>query len=167
MTHSKNTIGLLALFIILGCAQLLAAKQEAQPSNPIFAQRLVEKTIKTHRDMLDVIFHVTPPNSTDNIAIAAYTAKERGAKSGDDDLGVMTTGKPVVEVQKDGVRIGVLLPLKDRSGSTIGALGLMYTYHAGQKENDFLHRSEEIRDRLAKQIASREALFEKNETATR
>ena len=160
MTHYKNKIGLLALFVVLGCGQLLAA-QEPQPSNPIFAQRLVERTIKAHRDMLDVIFHVTPPNSTDNIAIAAYTAKERGAKSGDDDLGVMTTGKPIVEVQKDGVRIGVLLPLKDRNGKIIGALGLMYKYHAGQKETDFLHRSEKIRDHFAKQIVSREALFEK------
>jgi hypothetical protein len=161
MTRYKTMISVLALLVILGGVQLLAAEQEPQPSNPIFAQRLVEKTIKAHRDMLDVIFHVTPPNSTDNIAIAAYTSKERGAKSGDDDLGVMKTGKPVVEVQKDGVRIGVLLPLKDRSGSTIGALGLMYTYHAGQKEKDFLQRSEKIRDGLAKQIASRDALFEK------
>jgi ABC-type sugar transport system substrate-binding protein len=161
MNRFKAMIGVLAVFVILGGVQSLAANEEPQPSNPIFAQRLVEKTIKAHRDMLDVIFHVTPPNSTDNMAIAAYTAKERGAKSGDDDLGVITTGKPVVEVQKDGVRIGVLLPLKDRSGSIIGALGLMYTYHAGQKEKDFLHRSEKIRNNLAKQIASREALFEK------
>src|SRR6202011_2773421 len=136
-----------------------AGHSEPQPPNPIYAQRLVTEVINTHPDMLDMIFHVTPPNSSDNVAIAAYTAKERGAKSGEDDLGVIATGKPLVEVQKDGVRIGVLLPLKDGAAQTIGALGLMYDYRAGQDEQEFLRRSEKIRDELASRISSRAALF--------
>jgi hypothetical protein len=144
--------------VSLGVAAV-AGHSELQPANPIYAQRLVTVVVNKHPDMLDLIFHVTPPNSSDNVAIAAYTAKERGAKSGEDDLGVISTGKPVVEVQKDGVRIGVLLPLKDGSAQTIGALGLMYDYHAGQDEQEFLRRSEKIRDELASRISSRAALF--------
>jgi len=148
---------------LLAGAAVLARHPEPQSSNPISAQRLVSDLINTHPDMLDVIFHVTPANSSDNVAIAAYTAKERGEKSGDDDLAVMATGKPLVEVQKDGVRIGVLLPLKDRTGQTIGALGLMYAYHAGQDEKQFLQRSEMIRDQLAGRITSSTALFQRHE----
>jgi hypothetical protein len=159
--HTTHKLRLVLAFmaVSLGVAVVHARHSEPQPPNPIYAQRLVTDVIKTQPDMLDVIFHVTPPNSSDNVAIAAYTAKERGAKSGDDDLGVIATGKPLVEVQKDGVRIGVLLPLKDGAGQIIGALGLMYDYHAGQDEQQFLQRSEMIRDQLAGRIPSRAALF--------
>jgi hypothetical protein len=96
------------------------------------------------------------------MAVAAYADKERGLKSGADDLGVIVTGKPLVEVQKDGVQIGVVLPLKDRGGETIGSFGLMYTYHAGEDEKVYLVRSEKIRDQIAKAVASRGALFKRN-----
>jgi hypothetical protein len=158
-TTLKLRLALAFMAVSFGIAAVHAGHSEPQPPNPIYAQRLVAEVINTHPDMLDVIFHVTPPNSSDNVAIAAYTAKERGAKSGEDDLGVIATGKPLVEVQKDGVRIGVLLPLKDGAAQTIGALGLMYDYRAGQDEQQFLRRSEEVRDQLASRIPSRAALF--------
>jgi hypothetical protein len=158
-TTHKLRLVLVLMAGSLGIAAVHARHSEPQPPNPIYAQRLVADVINTHPDMLDVIFHVTPPNSSDNVAIAAYTAKERGAKSGDDDLGVIATGKPLCEVQKDGVRIGVLLPLIDGAGQTIGALGLMYDYHAGQDEQHFLRRSEMIRDQLGSRIPSRAVLF--------
>jgi hypothetical protein len=66
----------------------------------------------------------------------------------------------VAVVRVIGVRIGVLLPLKDNSHRTIGALRLMYPYQSGQKEQDFLQRSEVIRDQLAKKIPSVATLFE-------
>lgn len=147
-------------FILAAGAQSVRAEQTYTHTIP--AQRLVESTVAENRDLLDVILHVTPPDSTENIAVAAYTAKERGGKSGKDDLGVMQTGKPLVEVQKDGVRIGVLVQLRDRKGHPIGALGVMYPFHAGEDQQAFLKRSEAIRDRMAKQIGSREALFQKD-----
>ena len=127
--------------------------------SPLYAQRLVDTIIAKNPDLLDVIFHVTRPNEAQNYAVAAHTAHELGAKSGDDDLGVAATGKPLVEVQKDGVRIGVVVQLHDKHGKSIGALGVMYPYHAGDKESDFLARSEAIRDQLARKIPSVEALF--------
>jgi hypothetical protein len=157
ITHKLQLV--MALMAVSFGAAAVHGHSEPQLPNPIYAQRLVMEVIKTHHDMLDVIFHVTPPNSSDNVAIAAYTAKERGERSGEDDLRVIATGKPLVEVQKDGVRIGVLLPLKDGAAQTIGALGLMYGYHPGQDEQQFLRRSERIRDQLASRISSREALF--------
>lgn len=124
-----------------------------------YAKELANRVVKEHPDMLDVIFHMTPPDATENFAVAAYTAKEQGLKSGEDDISVMKTRKPTVEVQKDGVRIGVLVPLHDRSSKTIGTLGLMYPYKTGEDEKKFLQVSEQIRDGLAKQIPSRSSLF--------
>ena len=150
---------LFAGLAVLSTQTAMAAKPEIRLAPPIFAQQLVDQTVEHQKGILDLIFHVTPPQEKQNYAIAAFTEKERGAKSGADDLDVATTGQPVVEVQKDGVRIGVLLPLKDRQGATIGTLGIVYTYKAGQAEQPFLRRSQSIRDTLARQIPAREALF--------
>jgi hypothetical protein len=129
-------------------------------SKPIYAKTLVLEVIHRNPDMLDVIFHVTRPGASDNYAIAAYTKKEEGGKSGDDDMGVVKTGVPLVEVQKDGVRIGVLVQLKDKHRHAIGALGLMYVYHAGDDPKEYLRRSEKVRDNVAKKIPNVAALFE-------
>ncbi len=126
---------------------------------PIYAQRLVDETIARNPEMLDVIFHVAKTPESQNYAIAAHTRHELGSKSGEDDLGVATTGKPLVEVQKDGVRIGVIVQLHDRAGKSIGALGLMYPYTTGENKTALLSRSEIIRDKLAKEIESIDALF--------
>ena len=122
-------------------------------------QNLVEQVITANPDMLDVLFHVTPPGEARNIVIAAHLRHAIGELSGDDDLGVMNTGKPIVEVQKDGIRIGVLVPLHDRTGKSIGALGLMYPYHAGDDQMAILRRSIGIRDRLAAKIPTIGSLF--------
>ena len=125
-----------------------------------YAKALAENIVNSRSDILDVIFHVTPPGTTDNYAVAAHTTSEQGSKSGEDDLAVIQSGKPLVEVQKDGKRIGVLLPLFDRSRHTVGAIGLMYVYKSGEDQQIFLRRSEQTRDLLAWKIPSKEALFQ-------
>jgi hypothetical protein len=124
------------------------------------AQSLVEQVVHANPDMLDVLMHVTPPGQPQNIVVAAHLTAANGEASGDDDLGVMQTGKPIVEVQKDGVRIGVLVQMQDVAARPIGALGLMYPYHPGDDQNAVLRRSLAIRDQLAHEIPSRSALFE-------
>ena len=146
-----------AVLLLLSAIPLFAT---APSEEPIYAQKLVDNTITRNPGMLDVIFHVTKPHEEQNYAIAAHTKHELGSKSGEDDLGVASTGKPLVEVQKDGVRIGVIVQLHDKSGKSIGALGLMYPYKSGEKEATFLARSEVIRDQLADQIPSVDALFQ-------
>jgi hypothetical protein len=60
----------------------------------------------------------------------------------------MKAGAPVSEVQKDGKRIGVLLPLYDHSLHTIGSLGLMFRYHPGDDQSAFLKKAERFEIRL-------------------
>ena len=148
----------LALILVLSTVSLHAATDWVTSPAP-YAKALAEQTIDSQPDLLDAIFHVTPPGTNQNFAVAANTAKEQGSPSGADDLSVIASGKPLVEVQKDGVRMGVVLPLYDHGLNTIGALGLMYRYHPGDDQAGFLKRSQQIRDRLARDIPSREALF--------
>jgi len=67
--------------------------------------------------------HVTPPNSADNVIIASNFGRI-GKKADADDLEVIKTGKPKMEVGKTGDRFSVELPLQDVSGDTVGALAV-------------------------------------------
>lgn len=138
---------------------IAAAEANGTPVLYPKAQALAEGVVTANPDMLDVLLHVTPPGKTKNIVVAAHLTAANGEDSGDDDIGVMKSGKPLVEVQKDGVRIGVLVQMQDNHHHAIGALGLMYPYHQGDDQKAVLARSYKIRDDLARQIPSRSALF--------
>ncbi|KIU26013.1 hypothetical protein SR41_16705 [Sphingomonas melonis] len=152
---------------ILFAAGLLAlppaagAAAQQQPSGAVgfpHAQALVDDVVRRNPDMLDVILHVSPQPDAGNVVIAAHLRKANGEASGEDDLGVARTGAPLVEVQKDGVRLGILLQLRDSRHRAIGAVGLMYPYKPGEDVEAVVRRSFAIRDALALRIPSRAAL---------
>ena len=124
-----------------------------------YAQALTDGIVITHPGMLDAIMHVSPRADAKNIVIAAHLRHANGELSGEDDLGVIRTGAPLVEVQKDGVRIGILIQMRDADHRVIGALGLMYPYKPGDDVEATLRHSFEIRYVLAGQVRSRDALL--------
>ncbi len=111
------------------------------------AQVLADQVIARNPDMLDAIMHVSPTPDAPNIVIAAHLQKANGEASGEDDLGVARTGAPLVEVQKDGVRLGILMQMRDARHHPIGALGLMYPYKPGDDVEAAVRRSFAIRAR--------------------
>ncbi|WP_206243431.1 hypothetical protein [Novosphingobium terrae] len=123
------------------------------------AQALVDEVVAENPELLDVLLHVTPPGESRNIVIAAHLPKDLGEVSGEDDLGVARTGKPLVEVQKDGVRIGVLLQLRDAQHRPIGAVGIMSRWKQGDSQKAALARAIDIRDLMAQRITALPALF--------
>lgn len=142
-------------------ATLLALPGPAVSEKPFaypHAQTLAESVVRGNPDLLDVILHVSPTPGTANVVVAAHLTKANGELSGADDIGVATTGAPLVEVQKDGVRLGVLVQLRDARRRSIGAIGLMYPYRAGDDVEARLRRSFAIRDELAARIPSLAAL---------
>lgn len=145
----------------LFAAALLALPAAALAQGQVIyphAQALADGIVNHNPGMLDVIMHVSPAPDAKNIVIAAHLTKANGEDSGADDLGVMKTGAPLVEVQKDGVRLGILLQMRDARHRTIGAVGLMYAYKPGDDIEAVVRRSFAIRDALARQIPSRAAL---------
>ena len=137
---------------------------EPFPFDPIattknHAQKLVDATMAKHPELQILMMHVTPPNAKDNIILASSIGRH-GKKADEDDMRVINTGKPNLEVNATGKRFEVELVLQDQSGKTIGALGTVFAYKDGDDKSKLQKQAEAIRDELRKQIPSIEKLAE-------
>src|ERR1700687_4798300 len=114
-----RTLAFLALlsFTATICAQETPAKN--------YAQSLLEQALARHPEVATLAMHVTPPKSSDNVIIASNFGS-LGKKADEDDLSVLKTGQPKMEVGKKGNRFSVELPLQDVSGDTIGVLAVAF-----------------------------------------
>jgi iron complex outermembrane receptor protein len=148
----------LAPLVLAVLASLPLAAQA--PARKIYAQKLVDETLAKHHELLILVMHVTPASSSENTIIASNIGRI-GKKADEDDLRVINTGKTNLEVNEKGDHFEVELVLQDQSGKTIGALGTVYAYKAGDDKARFQRTAEQVRDELRRQIPSKESLFEK------
>jgi len=139
-------------------AQEQAAKTDSQQPN-IYAQKLVNDTLAKHKEVVIMAFHVTPPNQSDNVIIASNIGRI-GKKADEDDMRVIETGKSNLEVNKTGNHFEDELPLLDQSGNRIGAVGIVFDYKLGVDKSKLAKQAEKVRDEMAKQIPSKDKLFE-------
>src|SRR5258705_1315911 len=151
------------IFLISACVALWLTTQ-AQ-SNDIYAQRLVDRIAASHPELNVLGLHVTPPNSSDNIIIACSNRSKVGKKSDPDDLDVMKTLKPVIEVKNDRKIIDGGLPLYDASKTLIGTVVMEVKFSFTQDPDVALQRATQIRDEISKQIQSTQQLFSTGESA--
>src|SRR5258706_5610778 len=132
-------------------ASAVALPLHAQIPVKIYGQELIDRVVAKNPDLLVAVMHVTPPKSADNVIIASNIG--RIGKPGDeDDMRVINTGKSNLEVGQGGDRFEVELVLRDGTGGTIGALGLVWPYKAEQDKAALEKKAERIRDALAKRI---------------
>ena len=133
------------------------------------AQKLVDKAIKDHPDVLVLALHVTPPGGKDNVIIASrFTTpaggmeiQRIGKKADEDDMRVVNTGKPNLEVNATGDRFEVEMALLDKAGKTIGAISTVFAYKKGDDHAALQKRGEAIRDEFRKQTPTLSSLFSK------
>ena len=144
----------LTLLLVLGSSLFLSA----QEGKKIYAQKLVDETLAKHKDVVVMAMHVTPPGKTENVIIASNIGRI-GKKADEDDMRVIQTGKPNLEVNKKGDRFEVELVLQDQSGKTIGAVGIVFMYEKG-KEAEFQKKAEETRDEMKQKTPTIAKLFE-------
>jgi hypothetical protein len=146
-----------SVLLLSFCAALplLASGQEAKK---IFAQKLLDATLTKHKEIVIMAMHVTPPGKADNVIIASNIGRI-GKKADEDDLRVIHTGKPNLEVNKAGDHFEVELVLEDQSGKTIGAVGIVFMNEKG-KEAEFQKKAEQVRDEMKQQTPAIEKLFE-------
>jgi len=154
MSPSGRTIYAAMVLLIFGGA-LIASGQEAKK---IYAQKLLDETLAKHKNVVIMAFHVTPPGKTDNVIIASNIGRI-GKKADEDDMRVIETGKPNLEINKKDNHYEVELVLQDQSGKTIGAVGIVFNYEKG-KEDEFQKTAELIRDEMKQQTPSLAKLFE-------
>lgn len=154
MQRFKKIHWLLTPLLVLGTSLFLPA----QEAKKIYAQKLVDDTLAKHKEVVVMAMHVTPPGKTENIIIASNIGRI-GKKADEDDMRVIETGKPNLEVNKKGDRFEVELVLQDQSGKTIGAVGIVFPYEKGQ-EAEFQKKAEEIRDEVKQKTPTLAKLFE-------
>jgi RNase H-fold protein (predicted Holliday junction resolvase) len=142
-----RSIWLPVIFSLAGLAPIALAQTPAKT----YAQKLVEDTLAKHPEVTTLAMHVTPPNSADNIIIASNFGRI-GNKADEDDLKVIRTGKPSMELNKSGDRFSVELPLYDVGRNTIGALAVAFPYKAGDDKTKLQKLAENIRDEVSKRI---------------
>jgi hypothetical protein len=154
MPRMKNVIYPLALLLLFGTV-FYASAQEAKK---IYAQKLLDETLAKHKDVVIMAMHVTPPGKTDNVIIASNIGRI-GKKADEDDMRVIETGKPNLEVNKKGDHFEVELVMQDQSGKTIGAVGIVFMNEKG-KEAEFQKNAEQIRDEMKQKTPTLAKLFE-------
>ena len=144
----------------------LSAKNAADPypfdpkfGPATYAQKLTERTVAAHPDILVMMIHATPPGGAYNVIIGSNIGRF-GKKADEDDLRVIEKGSTNLEVGGDNDRFETELPLLDRSGKRIGALGLVFGLKPGA-DKEALHRHGlAIRDEVARAIPNNPALFQ-------
>ncbi|MEO9078725.1 MAG: hypothetical protein ABI268_05380 [Rhodanobacter sp.] len=140
-------------YAILLATALLAPPLFAQVPSKTYAQHLVDEMLAAHPDIAIMAMHVTPPKQTDNIIIASNIGRI-GKKADSDDMGVVNTGTPVREVNKEGDHFEVELPLLDVTNDTVGALSIVYPYQAGDDKAALAKKAEAVRDQLHRKISN-------------
>jgi len=141
--------------------EVLAQDQTKPDSQPpkIYAQRLVNDTLAKHKEVVIMAFHVTPPNQSKNVIIASNIGRI-GKKADEDDMRVIDTGVSNLEVNKTGNHFEDELPLLDEASKRIGAVGIVFNYRPGLDKKKLAKQAEKIRDEMARQIPSKEQLFQ-------
>jgi hypothetical protein len=152
-----KTMNRILIVLAVLCFAVPPASQ-AQSDKKIYAQQLLDDSLARHKEVVIMAMHVTPPGKTENVIIASNIGRI-GKKADEDDLRVIETGKPNLEVNKKGDHYEVELPVQDQSGKTIGAIGIVFNYVKG-KEAEFQKKAEEIRDEIKQRTPTLEKLFE-------
>jgi hypothetical protein len=155
MPNLKKMNWMLSLLLAFGSVLVVAA----QEGKKIYAQKLLDETLAKHKDVVIMAMHVTPPGKTENVIIASNIGRI-GKKADEDDMRVIETGKPNLEVNKKGDHFEVELVMQDQSGKTIGAVGVVFMYEKG-KEAEFQQKAEQVRDEIKQKTPTIAKLFER------
>jgi hypothetical protein len=128
-------------------------------SNHTMAQQLVEQTMAKYPELEIFALHATPPGSKTNIIIGSNIGRI-GKAADDDDMRVVNTGNPNLEVNDTGNRFEVEMPLRDQAGTIIGAVSTVFGYKAGADKAALRAHGEQINAELQRQIPNSAALFQ-------
>ncbi len=142
-------------YVFAGIGALLAASAVFAQGIPLksYGQELVDEALIRNPDVLVMAIHSRLPHSAD-IGITASNIGRYGKKADEDDMRVVNTGKPNLELAHGDTRFEVESALKDVSGDTIGAIGIVFPFHAGVDRLALQRRAEAIRDAFARRITN-------------
>jgi hypothetical protein len=131
---------------------------DARYSVDTYAQQLVDDLLAAHTDILIMAIHAAKPGSKEYV-IAASNIGRIGKVADDDDMKVIKTSVPNLEVNATGNRFEAEVPLLDSAKRSIGALSVVFPYQAGDDKSALRLRAEKTRDEMAPRIPGSAALF--------
>jgi hypothetical protein len=122
-----------------------------------YAQKLVDEALARHPEILLLAVHAAPPGHK-NLIVASNFG--RIGKIGDeDDMRCIRTGKSNLEISEKGDHFEDELILEDASGKTIGALGVVFNYKAGDDKAALEKIAIQTRDEMKAKLPSPHKLF--------
>lgn len=136
-------------------------KVEAKEMDPSFtkaapyAQQLVDRALAKHPEILLIAIHAGAPKYD----IIASNFGRIGKLGDEDDLRCIRTGKSNLEVSEKGDHFEDELILQDAAGKTIGALGVVFNYKAGDDKAALEKIAIQTRDEMKAATPSAKALF--------
>jgi hypothetical protein len=137
-----------------------AAAQQLISVHAPNAQALVLKTKAAHSEIHKIGIHATPPDSSENVIIAADIPSKIGKKSSAKDMELLASGKPsVTKVDKDQI-YDLLMALADDQGRPVGFVVMEIPLTMASDEQDALRKGMAVRDEMQKQIKSKAELFQ-------
>lgn len=119
------------------------------------AQRLVDQALAEHPEVILMAIHGGAPKYD----IIASNFGRIGKLGDEDDLRCIRTGKNNLEVDKTGKHFEAEIPLKDKAGRTVGALGVVFNYKPGDDKKAKEATAEAIGQKMSTQIDSAKSLF--------
>ena len=159
-------LALVPMGALLCASALLTGAGAAEPA-PVphgtpttWGQHLVDEALAAHPEVVVLAVHATPSKEKTNVIVASNIGRI-GKKADPDDLHVIATGQPKLEVNKAGNRFEVEETLQNVSGKTIGAIGVVFAYTKGQDTSRDQKTAAEIQRFFAKHVLSEANLMDR------
>ncbi|MBN8886171.1 MAG: hypothetical protein J0I77_10650 [Rudaea sp.] len=124
-----------------------------------FAQKLVDDMLDANKDLVIVAVHAPAPSNAKYPIIASNIGRI-GKAADEDDMSVITTGEPRLEVNDSGDRFESEGVLRDAGGKVIGAVGIVFPYKKGDDQQALHRRAETLRGSMAARITGVDRLLQ-------
>jgi hypothetical protein len=124
-----------------------------------FAQHLVDQALDRNPGILIVAIHAATPTNKDYPIIASNIGRI-GKKADDDDMEVITTAKPRLEINESGDRFESEGALRNSSGQVIGAVGVVFPYQPGDDQQALHAKAEALRATWSRQLPNASRLLD-------
>ncbi len=119
------------------------------------AQKLVDDALAAHPEVILMAIHAGAPKYD----IIASNFGRIGKLGDEDDLRCIHTGKNNLEVDATGKHYEVEIPLQDKGGKVIGALGVVFNYDPSADKTQYEKTATAIRDAMQAQTPKASSLF--------
>jgi hypothetical protein len=114
------------------------------------AQRLIDKTVASHPEIIRLTIHAVPSGQTQSIIIACNIREKLGKLDDPEDLEVVKTKKTIV--LKESGNLDVTMPILDKSGNAIAATGITLKGLNDTNEQALTEKAKSIAAELSKAI---------------